>query len=80
MVSLRATVIDLKAGKFSHIDAGQMHLYLNYADYLNSQPVSHCSESLCRCSANVLDYRKSRETVSTPFGSATFPENWSAIR
>ncbi len=24
-------VIDLKAGKFSHADAGQMHLYLNYA-------------------------------------------------
>lgn len=24
-------VIDLKAGKFSHTDAGQMHLYLNYA-------------------------------------------------
>ena len=24
-------VIDLKAGKFSHSDAGQMHLYLNYA-------------------------------------------------
>jgi predicted nuclease of restriction endonuclease-like (RecB) superfamily len=24
-------VIDLKAGKFTHVDAGQMHLYLNYA-------------------------------------------------
>ena len=24
-------VIDLKAGKFTHADAGQMHLYLNYA-------------------------------------------------
>ncbi len=24
-------VIDLKLGKFSHADAGQMHLYLNYA-------------------------------------------------
>ncbi|HTR01280.1 MAG TPA: DUF1016 domain-containing protein, partial [Candidatus Acidoferrum sp.] len=24
-------VIDLKAGKFSHADAGQMHMYLNYA-------------------------------------------------
>jgi hypothetical protein len=24
-------VIDLKIGKFSHTDAGQMHLYLNYA-------------------------------------------------
>ncbi len=24
-------VIDLKAGKFNHADAGQMHLYLNYA-------------------------------------------------
>ena len=24
-------VIDLKAGKFSYADAGQMHLYLNYA-------------------------------------------------
>jgi hypothetical protein len=24
-------VIDLKVGKFSHADAGQMHLYLNYA-------------------------------------------------
>jgi hypothetical protein len=51
-----------------------------YADYLNSQPVSHCSESLCRCSANALDHRKSRETVSTQFGRVTFLENWSAIR
>jgi hypothetical protein len=24
-------IIDLKIGKFSHADAGQMHLYLNYA-------------------------------------------------
>jgi hypothetical protein len=24
-------VIDLKVGKFTHADAGQMHLYLNYA-------------------------------------------------
>jgi len=24
-------VIDLKLGKFTHADAGQMHLYLNYA-------------------------------------------------
>jgi hypothetical protein len=24
-------IIDLKAGRFSHADAGQMHLYLNYA-------------------------------------------------
>jgi multidrug efflux pump subunit AcrB len=51
-----------------------------YADYLNSQPVSHCSKSLCRCSTNASDHRKSRETVSTQFGRATFLENWSAIR
>ncbi len=24
-------VIDLKVGKFTHADAGQMHMYLNYA-------------------------------------------------
>ena len=24
-------IIDLKIGKFTHADAGQMHLYLNYA-------------------------------------------------
>ena len=24
-------IVDLKAGKFSYSDAGQMHLYLNYA-------------------------------------------------
>ena len=24
-------IIDLKVGKFTHADAGQMHLYLNYA-------------------------------------------------
>jgi predicted nuclease of restriction endonuclease-like (RecB) superfamily len=24
-------VIDLKLGKFTHADAGQMHVYLNYA-------------------------------------------------
>jgi hypothetical protein len=51
-----------------------------YAAYLNSQPVSHCSKSLCRCSTNASDHRKSRETVSTQFGRATFLENWSAIR
>jgi hypothetical protein len=28
---LRCLVIDLKVGKFSYADAGQMHLYLNYA-------------------------------------------------
>jgi len=28
---LRRLVIDLKPGKFTHADAGQMHLYLNYA-------------------------------------------------
>jgi DNA-binding NarL/FixJ family response regulator len=26
-----AVLIDLKLGKFSHADAGQMHMYLNYA-------------------------------------------------
>jgi hypothetical protein len=51
-----------------------------YADYLNSQPASHCSESLCRCGADASDHRNSRETVSTQFGRATFLENWSAIR
>ncbi|MCY3613490.1 MAG: PDDEXK nuclease domain-containing protein [Bacteroidetes bacterium] len=25
------TIIDLKLGKFTHADAGQMHLYLIYA-------------------------------------------------
>ena len=24
-------IVDLKVGKFTHADAGQMHLYLNYA-------------------------------------------------
>jgi YhcG PDDEXK nuclease domain len=31
-------VIDLKLGRFTHADAGQMHLYLNYAREHWSQP------------------------------------------
>ena len=31
-------MIDLKLGKFTHADAGQMHLYLNYAREHWTQP------------------------------------------
>src|SRR5207253_5073682 len=39
-------VIDLKLGKFTHADAGQMHLYLNYAQqhWINARSEEHTSE------------------------------------
>ena len=42
-------VIDLKAGKFSHADAGQMHLYLNYARQHWSKPEENPPVGLIIC-------------------------------
>ena len=42
-------VIDLKAGKFSHTDAGQMHLYLNYARQHWSKPGENPPVGLIIC-------------------------------
>jgi hypothetical protein len=42
-------VIDLKAGKFSHTDAGQMHLYLNYARQHWSKPEENPPVGLIIC-------------------------------
>jgi hypothetical protein len=43
-------VIDLKVGKFTHADAGQMHLYLNYAREHWMQPGENPPVGLIRCS------------------------------
>ncbi len=42
-------VIDLKLGKFSHADAGQMHLYLNYAREHWTQPGENPPVGLILC-------------------------------
>ena len=44
-------VIDLKAGKFSHSDAGQMHLYLNYAREHWTKPGENPPVGLIICTA-----------------------------
>jgi predicted nuclease of restriction endonuclease-like (RecB) superfamily len=43
-------VIDLKRGKFTHADAGQMHLYLNYARQHWTLPEEHPPVGLILCS------------------------------
>ncbi|MEO6244621.1 MAG: PDDEXK nuclease domain-containing protein [Opitutaceae bacterium] len=43
-------IIDLKAAKFSHADAGQMHLYLNYAKTHWMQPGENPPVGLILCS------------------------------
>jgi predicted nuclease of restriction endonuclease-like (RecB) superfamily len=43
-------VIDLKVGKFSHADAGQMHLYLNYAREHWTNPDENPPVGLILCS------------------------------
>jgi hypothetical protein len=44
-------VIDLKLGKFTHADAGQMHLYLNYAREHWIRPGENPPIGLILCSA-----------------------------
>ncbi len=44
-------VIDLKVGKFSHADAGQMHLYLNYAREHWTKPGENPPVGLILCAA-----------------------------
>jgi len=49
---LRCLVIfDLKLGRFSHADAGQMHLYLNYAREHWSQPCENPPVGIILCSS-----------------------------
>jgi len=43
-------VIDLKVGKFTHADAGQMHLYLNYAREHWMRPDENPPVGLILCS------------------------------
>jgi hypothetical protein len=45
------SVVDLKAGKFSHTDAGQMHLYLNYAREHWAKPGENPPVGLIICAA-----------------------------
>lgn len=48
---LRCLVIfDLKLGRFTHADAGQMHLYLNYAREHWSQPGENPHVGVILCS------------------------------
>ena len=42
-------IIDLKTGKFTHSDAGQMHLYLNYARHHWTQPDENPPVGLVLC-------------------------------
>ncbi|HVX85350.1 MAG TPA: PDDEXK nuclease domain-containing protein [Phycisphaerae bacterium] len=42
-------VIDLKVGKFTHADAGQMHMYLNYASEHWTQPDENAPVGLILC-------------------------------
>lgn len=44
-------VIDLKLGKFTHADAGQMHLYLNYARENWTQPDENPPVGLILCTS-----------------------------
>lgn len=44
-------VIDLKVGKFSHADAGQMHMYLNYAREHWTKPGENPPVGLILCAA-----------------------------
>ena len=44
-------VIDLKIGKFSHADAGQMHMYLNYAREHWMMPGENPPVGLVLCSS-----------------------------
>jgi hypothetical protein len=44
-------VIDLKLGRFSHADAGQMHLYLNYARKHWSLPGENPPVGLILCAS-----------------------------
>jgi hypothetical protein len=44
-------VIDLKIGKFTHADAGQMNLYLNYAREHMMEPEENESVGLILCSS-----------------------------
>jgi hypothetical protein len=47
-------VIDLKAVKFSHTDAGQMHLYLNYAREHWAKPGENPPVGLIICATKGL--------------------------
>jgi len=42
-------IVDLKLGKFTHADAGQMHLYLNYARENWSRPEENPPVGLILC-------------------------------
>ena len=44
-------IIDLKLGKFTHADAGQMHLYLNYAKEHWTHPEENPPVGLILCSS-----------------------------
>ena len=43
-------IIDLKLGKFTHADAGQMHLYANYAREQRMRPTGGFSPACIQCS------------------------------
>lgn len=45
-------IVDLKLGKFTHADAGQMHLYLNYARAHWTHPEENPPVGLILCAEN----------------------------
>jgi predicted nuclease of restriction endonuclease-like (RecB) superfamily len=52
-------IVDLKLGKFTHADAGQMHLYLNYAREHWTHPEENPPVGLILCSSagqNIVRY------------------------
>ncbi|OAI57099.1 hypothetical protein AYO49_02905 [Verrucomicrobiaceae bacterium SCGC AG-212-N21] len=52
-------IVDLKLGKFTHADAGQMHLYLNYAQEHWTHPEENPPVGLILCSSagqNIVRY------------------------
>jgi hypothetical protein len=51
-------VIDLKRGKFTHADAGQMHMYLNYAREHWTHPDENPPVGLILCAMKNSDLAK----------------------
>ena len=49
-------VIDLKIGKFTHADAGQMNLYLNYVQENMTEPGENDPVGLILCSARMTPW------------------------
>ncbi len=80
-------IVDVKVGKFSYADAGQMHLYLNYAREHWMKPGENPPVRLILCAESVQPRRTTRSTTSPTKCSLlsiklffptkrSSPENW----